>query len=130
MLVQQTDERTTARVRLEKGGTVHRLAPELELAVYRIVQEALNNAIQHAQARNVVVRVHCCDSEGLALSVSDDGTGFTMPERPDTFTQAGHFGLVGMRERATRLGGTFQVRSTPKDGTLITVHLPDRPAEA
>jgi len=123
MLVQQTAGQTTARVRLEKESTVHRCAPEVELAAYRVAQEALNNALQHAQAQNIVVRVRC-DREGLALSITDDGVGFTLPPRPDLLTQAGHFGLVGMQERATRLGGTLQVRTAPGKGTRITVCLP------
>jgi signal transduction histidine kinase/DNA-binding NarL/FixJ family response regulator len=129
MLVQQTVERTTARIRLEKGDTVHRCTPAVELAAYRIAQEALNNAIQHAHAQNIVVRVRC-DTEKLTLSVADDGVGFVLPQRPDFFTQAGHFGLVGMQERATRLDGTIQIRTTPGEGTQITVQLPDQPAKA
>ena len=125
MLVQQTAERSTARIRLEKGDTVHRCAPEVELAAYRIAQEALNNAVQHAQAQNIVVRVRC-NLEKLTLSVADDGVGFALPQRPDLFTQAGHFGLVGMQERATRLGGTLQIRTAPGEGTQVTVQLPDR----
>jgi len=137
MLVQQTAERTPARVQLEKGAcpepvegdTAHRLAPEVELAAYRIAQEALNNALQHAQAQNIVVRVRC-DWEELALSITDDGVGFTLPPRPDLLTQAGHFGLVGMQERATRLGGTFHVRTAPGKGTQVTVHMPGWPLTA
>jgi len=129
MLVQQAAERTTARLRLEKGNTVHRCAPEVELAAYRIAQESLNNAIQHAQAQNIVVRVRC-DREELALFITDDGVGFTLPPGPDLLTQAGHFGLVGMQERATRLGGTLQVHTAPGEGTQVTVRLPGQPTAA
>ena len=125
MLVQQTAGRTTARVQLEKGDTAHRCTPEVELAAYRIAQEALNNALQHAQAQNIVVRVRC-DREELTLSVADDGVGFTLPPRPDILTQADHFGLVGMQERATRVGGTLRVRTAPREGTQVTVRLPAR----
>ncbi|MBE9472134.1 MAG: HAMP domain-containing protein, partial [Chloroflexi bacterium] len=125
MLVQQTAGRTPARVQLEKGDTAHRCTPEVELAAYRIAQEALNNALQHAQAQNIVVRVRC-DREELALSITDDGVGFTLPPGPDLLTQAGHFGLVGMQERATRLGGALQVRTAPGEGTQVTVRLPAR----
>ena len=127
MLVQQAAERTAARVRLEKGDVVHQCAPDVEMAAYRIAQEALNNALQHAQAQNVVIRIQC-DLERLTLSVADDGVGFTLPQRPDFFTQDGHFGLVGMQERATQLGGTLQIRTSPEEGTLVTVQIPDQPA--
>jgi signal transduction histidine kinase len=125
-LVQQAAERTTARVRLEQEGPVYRLAPGVELAAYRIVQEALSNALQHAHAKSIVVRVRS-DPQGLALSVTDDGVGFTLPPGPDLFTQAGHFGLVGMRERATLLGGTLQVHTAPGEGTQVAVNLPGHP---
>ena len=123
MLVRQADARTDARVRLEKTGAVRRYVPEVELAAYRIAQEALHNAVQHAQARAITVRVRC-DPDGLALSVADDGVGFTLPQRPDVLTQAGHFGLVGMQERATRLGGSFRVQTAPGEGTQVNVRLP------
>jgi signal transduction histidine kinase len=126
-LVRQAAERTTARVRLEKEGPVRRLAPEVEMAAYRIAQEALNNALEHAHAQNVVVHVYS-DPQGLTLSVTDDGVGFTLPPRPDLLTQTGHFGLVGMRERASRLGGTLQVRAVPGEGTRVTVRLSDQPS--
>ena len=128
MLVQQTTERTTAQIRLElEEGTIRRCSPEIELAAYRITQEALHNAIQHAQAQNIVVRLHC-DAEALTLTVADDGVGFVLPPRPDLLTKDDHFGLVGMQERATRLGGTLQIDSTPGYGTQITVHLLDQPS--
>jgi signal transduction histidine kinase len=123
MLLQQAEERTTARIRLEVAGTVRRYSPEVELAVYRIAQEALNNAVQHAQAQAIIVRVRC-DPESLTLFVGDDGVGFILPQRPDELTRAGHFGLVGMRERATRLGGSFQIRTAPEEGTQVNVRLP------
>lgn len=126
-LVQQVAKRTTARLRLEAASGVHqcRFAPEVELAAYRIAQEALNNAILHSHADNIVVSVEC-DLEGLTLSLTDDGVGFTLPSRPDSLTQAGRFGLVGMRERAILLGGTFRIRTAPGEGTETTVHLPNQ----
>jgi signal transduction histidine kinase len=123
MLVRQVAERTAAQVQLETVCTDQRLAPEVELAAYRIAQEALNNALQHARAENITVRVRC-DSDGVTLSVGDDGVGFELPPRPDLLTQAGHFGLLGMRERATLLGGSFRIHTAPGEGTRATVRLP------
>jgi two-component system sensor histidine kinase DegS len=125
MLVRQVAERADAQVQLEKVCADQRLAPDVELAAYRIAQEALTNALQHAQAENVVVRVRC-DAEGVALSVEDDGVGFELPARPDVLTYAGHFGLLGMRERATLLGGMFRIDTAPGEGTRVTLHLPAR----
>ncbi len=114
------------QIRLEKGKNVYRLASEVELAAYRIVQEALNNAIQHAQAKHIVVRVQC-EAKELILAVTDDGSGFTLPQRPDLLTQAGHFGLMGMQERAILLGGTLQVHTASGQGTKIVARLPAQP---
>jgi len=125
-LVQQADRQSEVRVRLERGEGTHRLAPEVELAAYRIAQEALHNALQHAQARDILVRVRC-DEEGITLTVADDGVGFTLPPQPDLLTRRGHFGLVGMQERATRLGGTLKIATAPGEGTRVTVHLPAHP---
>jgi signal transduction histidine kinase len=127
MVVQQASRQTPAQVCVETEGTVPRLAPEVELAAYRIAQEALNNAVQHAQAQSVVVGVRYAPEEGLTLSVTDDGVGFALASRLDILTQAGHFGLVGMQERAMRLGGTLQVRTAPGAGTQVTVRLPGSP---
>lgn len=123
MLVRQADERTSAQVSLEGEGAGRRHAAAVELAAYRIGQEALNNAVQHAEADNIMVRVRAT-SEGLVLSVIDDGVGFALPSRPDVLTQAGHFGLMGMRERATLLGGSFHIDTGPGEGTRVTVQLP------
>jgi signal transduction histidine kinase len=123
MLVQQAAGQSAARVRMEQDCVVQRLAPEVELASYRIVQEALNNALQHAQATSIIMQVHC-DLQGFTVSVTDDGVGFELPRRPDLLTRSGHFGLVGMRERATLLGGTLHIWSKPGEGTRITARLP------
>jgi len=128
MLVRQAAERTDAQVHLEQKGTGERLDPAVELAAYRIAQEALNNAVEHSAAENITVRVSCT-SEGLALSVIDDGIGFDLPPRPDVLTQAGHFGLMGMRERATLLGGSFHVDTSPGEGTRVAIRLPSQPGE-
>jgi signal transduction histidine kinase len=126
MLVRQVAEQTAAQVQLNNVCTDQRLAPEVELAAYRIAQEALNNALQHARAENVTVRVRC-DSDGLMLSVVDDGAGFELPPRPDLLTQAGHFGLLGMRERVTLLSGSFRIQTAPGEGTRVIVRLPAYP---
>ncbi|HEX8259207.1 MAG TPA: PAS domain S-box protein [Rubrobacteraceae bacterium] len=88
---------------------------ETKEALYRIAQEALHNTVKHAHASKAELKLEC-DSEGIALEVSDDGVGFD-PEG----TFSGHLGLKSMRERATRLGGTLRVESTPGEGTTVRV---------
>jgi signal transduction histidine kinase len=101
-----------------QGEGAERLAPETEQELYRMAQEALNNVLKHAHARQVTVRLEV--SKGRAvLEVADDGVGFE-PSLQNT----GGFGLPGMRERAERLGGTLQVESRPGQGTRVRVEVP------
>lgn len=101
--------------------------PELperhQLALFRICQEALNNAVQHAAARRVHIRYEA-DAEQIVLKVEDDGRGFQVPERFIEFGRRGHLGLLGAMERAEAIGGTLEVRSRPGGGTLLRVVAP------
>ena len=123
MLVRQADTRTSAQVRLEGSPAVGRLPPEVELAAYRIAQEALSNAVQHAQAERISVHL-ACQAGFLVLAIADDGVGFLLPAQPDLLTSEGHFGLLGMQERALQLGGTFHIDTAPGQGTRLVVRLP------
>lgn len=103
-------------------GEIQRLAPEHELAMYRIAQEALNNVVKHAQAKHVQVHLHFSDT--LSISIRDDGVGFAMPDRVDALTDRGHFGLIGMRERAELIGARLTIHSSPGQGTTVELILP------
>jgi len=96
--------------------------PELPLKVkqelYRIAQEALHNTVKHAHARQVDLRLEVIP-KGVILEVRDDGVGFD-----SSASFPGHLGLHSMRERVANLGGTFEIESTPGDGTRITVRIP------
>jgi signal transduction histidine kinase len=107
-------------------GLVRRLPPDLEMACYRIVQEALNNAIQHSQATHVWLEVRF-EAQHLILSVRDDGQGFEAPDLPDALARRGHFGLMGIQERASLYGGQLTIRSAPGEGTEVVVRLPYPP---
>lgn len=106
-----------------------RLASEIEITCFRIVQEAITNAIRHAGARNLRVRIDR-GADRIALRVADDGQGFDVDVRLDGAAAAGHLGVVGMRERVRAHGGGFSVRSRPGAGTTIEVDLPLGPAGA
>jgi signal transduction histidine kinase len=123
MLARQTEERHGLCVHLTERGQVVRLAPDLELAAYRIVQQALANAAAHAQARNAWLDVSFT-TEHLTLVLRDDGVGFTPPEQPADLAHQGHFGLMGMRERALLYGGQLSIVSAPGQGAIITTRLP------
>ncbi len=101
----------------ERGQESARHTPELETAIYRIVQESLTNAAKHGGARRAVVEIHE-DDETLHLEVRDDGAGF------DPTAETDGFGLLGMRERVELLDGTLQLDSTPGRGTTVRASFP------
>ena len=107
---------------LHVSGPPRRLDPAVELTLYRITQEALGNAARHSNAQQVQVAVQFTDG-ALELAVRDDGQGFAPPSRADELASAGHFGLVGMVERAQLVGASLQIESTPGRGTRIQVTL-------
>jgi signal transduction histidine kinase len=122
MLAQEAGRQGGLAVEVRVEGNAHRLPPERELALYRIAQEALNNSVQHARAQHVWLTLRF--DGGVTLSVADDGTGFQVPEQPDVLTQGGHFGLLGMRERALLAGGDLSIAASPEQGTTVTVRIP------
>ena len=89
------------------------------LALFRIFQEALTNVVRHAGAKYVDVDL-VVTPEMLTLQVHDDGRGIEAGEISGLHS----LGLLGMRERAQRLGGTFDIRGVPDDGTIVTVSIP------
>lgn len=99
------------------------LAPELEINLYRIVQEGLNNITRHAGARQVILELKR-EQAGVSVSILDDGLGFDVEKmRNDPDARRG-LGLAGMKERAEYLGGSFDLQSAPGRGTRVTVRVP------
>jgi signal transduction histidine kinase len=123
MLAHQANARGQVHVQIKTATEIQRLALDVELAAYRITQEALNNALQHAHAQEILIEV-TCSVEGLRLVISDDGQGFSPPDRLEILTQTGRFGLLGIRERVGQLGGTVNLDSERGKGTRLTIHLP------
>jgi signal transduction histidine kinase len=95
----------------------------VEQDIYRIVQEALNNAIKHARAHEILVLLDGSEPKHLCLSISDDGVGFV--PGPGEETQTGGFGMKTMRERAETSGGNLRVISAPGKGTTVEVTIPN-----
>jgi PAS domain S-box-containing protein len=104
--------------RPDEGGS--RLDPELESTIYRLVQESLSNVAKHARAERVTLRVQETNGS-IEVSIEDDGVGFD-PETSDR-----GFGLVGMRERVSMVGGEVEIRSSPGQGARVEARLPTRP---
>lgn len=118
---QQFARRTGLQVNVECPHGEVRLAHDLELALFRIVQEALTNSAKHAQARTVTVLLQF-DASPLLVIVSDDGVGFDVEQAMKSRHTAG-LGLINMRETAEFAGGRFTLQSVPGHGTRICVEI-------
>jgi signal transduction histidine kinase len=115
-------KRHGVRAELVHGHMDDRLLPEIETAVYRIVQEALTNVARHARASTC--RVHLQrQAENVVVRIEDDGVGFDPAEVDRAGSRRG-LGLVGVRERVANLKGTVQLESSPGKGTRLIVELP------
>jgi PAS domain S-box-containing protein len=99
------------------------LSPEIELVLFRITQEALNNVKKHAQATSVSVKLQC-EGNNVTLTIADNGKGFEVPLRLSDKVTTGKLGLAGMEERARLIGGTLCIRSKAGEGTVVVAKLP------
>jgi len=105
-----------------QGFDEGRLLEEVEMSLYRVAQQGVTNAIQHAQARNLVVELRWLDDE-VTLSIADDGVGFDV-ENPKESTLTGHFGLSNLKERIEGIQGTLQITSKLSEGTTVSARIP------
>jgi signal transduction histidine kinase len=117
----RTFEGTEIAVQLEHPGQPPRLSPTIESEILSIATEAMTNARTHADCRNVSVTLSHTPPD-LSLSVRDDGRGFD----PSRAAPTGHWGLLGLQERATSIGATLAITSTPGEGTEVVLVLPAR----
>jgi len=123
MLARETQQSAAVAVDFQRVGLERRLPPEAELAFYRIAQEGLSNVVHHARAEHVSLSIHF-SPRFVTLSIADDGTGFAVPESPAEFAPGGHFGLLGIYERAELIGARLEIRSAPGQGVRLVVSLP------
>jgi PAS domain S-box-containing protein len=119
------ERRSGLQIVLTADPATRRLHPELEIAGFRVVQEAVTNIVRHAQAHGVRVTLVVADGH-LDLSVIDDGRGFDVPEVMNRAARGQHLGLLGLQERARTLGGEAKVLSAPGQGAEIRLRLPVR----
>ncbi|HHX25637.1 MAG TPA: sensor histidine kinase [Firmicutes bacterium] len=110
-------------VKMKVLGVETRIDPIVEVALFRIVQEALHNARKHALASRVVVTLGY-GPDAVGVSIEDDGKGFDPTGVSRNWGQSDKFGLSGMRERAKLFGGSLDVDTAPGEGTKITVRIP------
>jgi two-component system sensor histidine kinase UhpB len=122
-LVGEVSRRGSVAADIDATGEFSDLPAEVQLVVYRVAQEAISNAIQHADAKNIHLQLRR-EGDRVELSVGDDGRGFT-------FDQAARgLGISGMRERALLVGGDVRVESRPDLGTRVRLSVRREPSEA
>lgn len=123
MLARETSQANQLSVDFQQSGQEHRLSREVELALYRIAQEALNNVACHVGAKHATVSIRF--EKEVSLEVKDDGIGFAVPKSPTDFAPSGHIGLSGIRERDDLMGAKLEVQSDAGQGTRLSVRLTD-----
>ncbi|RJP50630.1 MAG: sensor histidine kinase [Anaerolineaceae bacterium] len=122
MLAREISQGASLVVEFQKTGNERRLSRETELSLYRIAQEALNNVVKHSKATRADLSIRYADSE-IILIITDNGNGFTAPASPTEFATKGHFGLLGIHERADLIGAKLDIESTLGKGTSLKVRL-------
>ncbi len=104
-------------------GPVRRFPHEIELVLFRIAQEALRNMWKHAEGSRAWVTVEFGNAK-VVLTVKDDGKGFVLTKGIDYLPFSGKLGLIGIQERAQRIGGKLTLQSKPGKGTTVIVEVP------
>jgi signal transduction histidine kinase len=115
----QLTESKDIRLKLKLDGAGASLPPDVEYHLLRIAQEAVLNAVKHSGARSLLVALERTATR-VRLLVKDDGSGFDERGEPAN----GHYGVVGMRERAAQIGTELELRTAPGDGTVVSVSVP------
>ena len=126
-LVEELDARSPAPVHIDITADELRSPDDVALAIFRITQEALHNAIQHADASEIALRLTQYPDR-LRLTVTDDGRGIAGGIEPARIVAQGHFGLAGMRERAAMIGAKLDVQTAADYGTVVILELPRCPS--
>jgi len=116
-------------IRLDVSPDIGRLAADIELACFCIIQEGLTNAIRHSGANRVRVRMRPT-ADALTITIRDDGRGFDVAAAAALAARRGTIGLLRIRERASLVGGRLEVESTPGGGTKVLAYLPRSGAAA
>ncbi|WP_173915606.1 sensor histidine kinase [Halobacillus sp. Marseille-Q1614] len=112
------EEYSKVNIRFLSLGSEKRLDSKYEVAIFRLIQEAVQNAVKHADAGGIDVKIEL-KSHMAAIVIKDDGKGFDPSKKKEK-----SFGLLGMRERVDMVGGELHINSKPGEGTIVTIHLP------
>ncbi len=122
-MCEEFKEVTKIDVDLKFSRLPETLSPEIEVTMYRIIQEALNNTAKHSEASRL--SIHCAkDRSSLTIKIKDNGKGFDQHDHALNASENSGMGLLNMKERAAFIGGTVSIRSSPRKGMEIKVQLP------
>ncbi len=116
-------ERSGILVKVNSKGDFGRLPKETEIALFRVVQEALTNIHRHSKSSVAVIRLQRAGGK-IRIAVKDAGVGMAQPSAATGWNSPLGIGIAGMRERVKQLGGVFEIRSKPGRGTTVSVELP------
>ena len=122
-LTNNSEKEYGIKTELRAIGTQRRLSSEAEILLFRIIQEAVNNAGRHGKASWVEVTIKF-DEDKIVATVRDNGKGFELPRTLGELARTGKLGLAGMEERARLLGGSLAVQSEPGKGTTVVLNAP------
>ena len=122
-LIGEIRKTSKLEMKVTTEGERERLNPDLELALFRVVQEALINAAKHSRASSASVRIEY-RPEKIWADIVDNGVGFDVPESTESMQKGGHLGLAGIMERIELIGGKLMIASKKEQGTSINVEVP------
>ena len=122
-LINDSLEPIGVKAGLQTRGKIRRLPPDLEMVLFRVIQEAVSNIARHASARNARVTVYFKKNK-VSVSVADDGQGFDVVEALSSARGLRGFGLLSVKERIELVDGTSNIKSQPGKGTEISFEVP------
>lgn len=123
-MAHEWSERSNIAIQVEIDPALGRLPETIELSVFRIVQEGLNNIRKHAEASRVRLSLQRTPSASLLVRLEDDGHGLSAPTDLASLSASKHFGLVGISERVALLGGMMNIESSKGNGMILQVEIP------
>lgn len=122
-LTTQNNEACDTHTQLMINGIEHKLDPSVEVVIFRIIQEALNNVKRHSNAKQAMINLNFSNASVL-ITIFDDGQGFTLPVNVASFATEGKLGLIGIKERVESLRGTLKIHSMPLEGFKLLIEIP------
>jgi len=128
MLARETSKANRIPVHFISEGVERRLSAPEEITLFRMAQEGLSNITRHAKATQATLSLNYTP-EAIIMNITDNGQGFEVPESPAEFAPQGHFGLLGMHERAELIGARLEIQSPPGEGTKLLVTIPAPPQD-